>query len=195
MYRPYFDIAPGDIVLYQDRTYPGHDMRFLPLIPFIRAHPQDWFLVSDTDDVVYQGPVEPPSEGFAIVSPEGITFGEAPYWKRLLIGPYEGLRSFPVFNAGCYLARGRELIEIWRRMRERSWEVPEPVDMLELNLYLSERESGYKAGYEEFLCLYNRKDESDWDGERLVSKKTGNPYSVVHANGSTRHIMDALYGE
>jgi hypothetical protein len=193
MYEPHFKVPEFFQVLKEYRPFPGHDEKYLPLLPFVDEHPDDWFLVTDTDDVIYQRPVELFDKDvyWARLSPEGLYYRNAPYWQKALTGPFECLKDSPIYNAGTYAMRGDKLAECWRRIKELSGTTSDVVDQLGLCLYLEEQGDGYCSN-SDFLALYDRMGEVDIFNGQFCWASMKEPFSVVHGNGSYSRYLDAV---
>ena len=193
MYEPHFDLPEGFQVVKEYRSFPGHDRKYLPLVPFVEERPGDWFLVTDVWDVVFQCPILPfcDSGKRIVVSSEKILYQDAPYWRPYLRGPFECLKKIPIWNAGIYAMRGDVLAGCWRKIEELSGSVDNVVDQLAFCLYVLEIGS-YLSCDDLLLNLYDRLSEVDIRGSKFYSSSTGKLYSVVHANGSTLKVLDAV---
>lgn len=191
MYEPHFDVPEYFQVLKEYRAFPGHDQKYLPLLPFVEEHPDEFFLVTDTCDVVFQAPVKRTSGLWAELSWEGRNYCDVPYWQDALRGEFEKLKDTPVYNAGIYIMRGDKLAQCWRRIESLSGTTTNVVDQLGLCLFLQEQHTGFCQN-PGLLNLYDRIGDADIRGKKFHSVKDSSLFSAVHGNGSTKTLLDMV---
>ena len=208
MWRPHFDVPTHWIVRRMDGVYPGNLDRFLPLLDMDLDWDR-WAVFTDGADVSFQRPL-PAFQGIdkrVFVAAEGETHGESGFWPRFLRHPlYAELTDKPIYNAGTWAAAGSAFLDFLRVMEEvrtqcaqRGWPVHQFHDQLIFNRWVQQRRSecGELPGL--FCTLYANYTGPGFNGRgttRLMNNRfltaDGQPYAIVHANGSTKHILDAL---
>jgi hypothetical protein len=209
MWQPHFSVPAGWIVRRMAAGYPGNLQRFLPLLD-MDLDPTRWFIFTDGADVLFQHPL-PDLDAIGksvLLAAEGETHGANAFWPRFLDHPlYADLVAQPIYNAGTWAAKGQLFLEFVRFLdatqrlcQERGWPVVQYHDQLIFNQWVARHPErcGELPGL--FCTLYanftgpafNGSGPARLEGGRFVDAQ-GRPYAIVHANGSTKGLLDRLY--
>jgi hypothetical protein len=208
MWKPYFEVPDDWIVRRMDVGYPGNLDRFFPLLDM----PLDWsrwVMFTDGADVLFQRPLPLLHETGrqVLLAGEGETHGQNRFWPRFLNHPlYAKLADKPIYNAGTWAAVGSVFLDFIRAMDEvrttcnrHGWPVLQFHDQLIFNRWIQQRpaDCGELPGL--FCTLYANYTGPGFNGRataRLVENQfvsaDGQPYAIVHANGSTKQLLDDL---
>ena len=210
MHHPYFPVPGNIVVRYIDSPYPGNLRRFLEVPPVVKALGKHrWYIWTDACDVVIQAALmnldELPEEVRIVPCPEDITHEES-CWKPLLMGEFATLRDKMIYNGGLFAIRGDAFIEfvefLWESVMAAQEPVPGVIDQLLLNLFIQDRLEQMRLIPGLFLCLDATYVTRGWArGEPVVFNpeitrdergfihKSGQPYCIVHANGTTKSLL------
>lgn len=196
MYRPYFEVPAGWAVIYTGQDWPGHNKKYWPLRPFAERHLKNWFCIVDTDDVVFQRPLDIDFEnGVPRMCSEGLTYAEAEFWQPYLVGKFAGIKDFPVLNAGAYAMTGAMWSEYLDFMDEVAEGFDGPVDQLGLAAFFIERQYPFCVD-DRFACLYNSEVSGELfylPKENLYAWRGGGVPCIVHGNGSMSTVLDQRF--
>lgn len=210
MWEPYFDVPAHFLVRKMGRPYPGHMAKLLPLLEMDLDRDR-WFLFTDGADVIFQAPL--PDLGAAgrsvLLANEGLTHGESDFWRPHLEPPlFAGLRDTPIYNVGTWAAVGHAFVDFLRYLiaaqdlcRRHGWPLLNIHEQLLYNLWVQTLQ-GDGGELEALFCsLYANVTGRRFDGVggtarraggRFVNRR-GEPYAVVHGNGSTKSLLDDLH--
>jgi hypothetical protein len=208
MWEPEFAVPTGWIVRRMRRPYPGHLQKLTPLLE-MGLDPDRWFVFTDGSDVSFQttlpdlGAVQVP----VLLSNEGLRHGDSAFWTPHLRLPiFAALRDMPIYNVGSWAAVGHEFLDFvgyqaafTDTCRAAGIHLLPYHDQLIHNLWV--RANSNRCGEMEglFCTLYASFTGPDGGGStraRLIDGRfvtaDGQPYAIVHANGSTKKILDDL---
>ncbi len=206
MWEPHFAV-PGDwIVRKMPQRYPGNLARFLPLLDMDLERDR-WFLFTDTADVLFQAPLPALDQGEAkvLVAGEGERHDENDFWQPHLALPlFADLAAAPIYNAGTWAAVGhlfmhfvQSLSEMQEECRRHGWPVLQIYDQLIFNKWIQANRA-FCAEMDTLFCTlyanytgprFNGRGEARLEEGRFVNR-CGAPYAIVHANGSTKALLD-----
>jgi hypothetical protein len=208
MWQPEFEV-PGDwIVKKMPCRYPGHLDKLLPLLD-MNLDPTRWFVFTDGSDVLFQTPLPDLAQAGhrVLLSHEGVRHRDCAFWHpHLRLPMYRELADAQIFNVGSWAAIGtdfREFVEFQQATRRlcerRGWAQAGYHDQLMFNLWVqaNPRRCGELEGL--FCTLYANLAGVAGNGDaraRLIDgrfvTREGRPYAIVHANGSTKEILDRV---
>lgn len=208
MWQPEFEAPSHWIVRRMARPYAGHLQKLTPLLD-MDLDLDRWFIFTDGSDVLFQAPLPNlDAAGYRILlSNEGIRHCDSDFWRpHLSLPPYSSLADAPIYNVGSWAAIGHEFVGFLRYLekalvscRERGWPVFHVHEQLIYNRWVQGRGEmcGEMAGL--FCTLYANYTGPAFNGHgtaRLVDGRfvtaDGRPYAIVHANGSTKEMLDTL---
>lgn len=208
MWEPEFAVPEHWIVRRMRRSYAGHLHKLAPLLD-MDLDLDRWFVFTDGSDVLFQTPLPDLSARGCrvLLSNEGVRHQDNDFWRPHLALPlYTALREQPIYNVGSWAAIGHDFVEFLRYLRatldlcqERGWPVTHVHEQLIYNRWVHAHRAkcGELPGL--FCTLYANYTGPGFGGRRtarLVNGRfvtaDGQPYAVVHANGSTKHVLDDL---
>ena len=208
MWKPHFEVPAQWIVRRMETAYPGNLDRFVPLLD-MNLDWDRWVVFTDGADVLFQRalPSLHATGKQVLVAAEGETHGENRFWPKFLDHPlYAELVDRPIYNAGTWAAAGWAFLDFVRVMdgvraqcEQRGWPVHQFHDQLIFNRWIAQHrgECGELPGL--FCTLYANYTGPGFDGRgtaRLVNNRfvtaDGQPYAIVHANGSTKQILEGV---
>ena len=219
MFEPYTMTPRGVEVFKLDRKYIGNTGRFVPILDALMANCFDlsrWFIFTDSGDVWFQ--TELPNldsvRGDIIVCDEGKKFKQIDFWfdkvpKKLLnkeaynVGSFamrgEMFLKFLLFIVGKY----HEYVKLIKRPDIYPFNCPlanmylSTTDRMFLNLadtvlfneFIADKEITTHPTL--FTCLsFNLKALTTLERDGLYYNKQGELYSIVHANGNAKLLVD-----
>lgn len=194
-YNPIFQFVPGIGVrnCFVDGPYPGHLYR-LDYIPD-DLDPKRWWIFTDTADVVFQAPIPDLEElGKTIyVAPENEVHRNNGYWAGL-ISEYpkaDPLLDRPIYNMGCWAMRGTKALELVDYLRMHRHDCGPAGDQPLYNLWLREQPADIVGVHSSLMVtLYANLEKGYCRRENgLFVNEQGEPFSIVHANGSTKEHL------
>jgi hypothetical protein len=208
MWQPEFAVPEGWIVHRMGRPYPGHLQKLWPLLE-MDLDPRRWFVFTDGSDVLFQTrlPALMTAGRRILLSGEGIRHRESAFWAPHLQLPwFAALGDAPVYNVGSWAAVGGDFLEFVGHLRRTATACREQglplVDVHEQLIYNAWVQAhaarcGELPGL--FCTLYANFTGSEPGGRgtaRLAAGRfvdaQGRPYAIVHANGSTKALLDRL---
>jgi hypothetical protein len=208
MWEPACEVPIGFGVHYRRRPYPGHLSKLLPLLEMDLDRDR-WFVFTDGADVAFQGPLpDLAGSGYRILlAGEQERHAQRDFWRPHLAHPlYAELADAPIYNVGTWAAVGHDCIEFVRYLaamqqlyRERGWPLIQVHEQLIFNRWVQANRTrcGELAGLFCTLSAQYTGSQCTGRGEaRLVDGRfvggDGRPYAIVHANGSTKEILDRV---
>lgn len=183
-------------------AYPGHMYRW----DFIRVIMQDkdpsrWWVFTDTPDVIFQTAM-PELDGKSyrpiIVASEGQRHKENPWWVNQFetVWPYYKnlLWDKIVYNVGSWAMRGEQATEFIDYMSKKANEPGVSYNLCEqaeYNLWLSGRQHQIFESPTLFTCLHDNMNNGNArkNEQGVWVNRMGEPYIVVHGNGSTKAYL------
>lgn len=223
MWKPYFDeqiaaILPDDTdytVYHQDSKYIGNKMARKPLLdlitkPFTHVFDNEWFLWTDCHDVIFQDQLPEfwINSDKALICPEHLKHKESDYWLPIIASSPEFayLHNKLVYNSGCFAMKGVQILDYFTELNQPSYsgrygKSGYDGDQLIYNKWVHKNISSCVADIGIFLSLYAGYVGKQWTGRsehsKLVNGKfitpEGKPFSIVHASGHTKNVLDAVY--
>jgi hypothetical protein len=205
MFEPYFDVPDWIVVEKTGARYPSNVRRFLPLADIIRRYGEDrWYLWTDCADLVFQRDIDEHwfenSNVDGYFSTEGVVHDKS-FWDRYLTAAeLSVLRNEIIHNAGCFLVKGHffvSIIEFMHGILSELGTFPSVFDQLLLNKWIVMHKDRCASFDRACLNLYNRyrpgdsSSEAHCDGS-LFRSAGGEIYSIVHANGGTKEVLDRI---
>lgn len=206
MWEPEFEVPKGWIVHRMRRPYPGHLQKLAPLLE-MDLDPDRWFVFTDGSDVLFQTrlPDLDASASPVLLSNEGLRHGDAAFWAPHLELPmFAALRDEPIYNVGSWAAIGDRFLDFVRyqaafahRCRTARVALLPYHDQLIHNLWVRANRDQCGEGDTLFCTLYANYTGPVVNGQRKASMERGRfvnvrgePYAIVHANGSTKRLLD-----
>lgn len=199
MWKPYFEVPSNFLVYKQDTGYPGHGRRHNPLPEIIRRLGLDnWYLHTDGMDLVFQKELVNlaliVNDEVNIVSCHegGETHGENAFWKvKMGKVDMDLLHDVELRNGGLFAMKGRTYIEFVEFLRTHN-RIPDD-DQVVYNKFLTLHEGEYWDN-PDYLVLGSRYVvEAGIIKGLFRNKLNGHIYSIVHANGSTKPVLELIY--
>lgn len=206
MWQPHFDLPPRFLVRRMSGKYPGHLGKLLPLLE-MDLDPDRWFIFTDGADVTFQAPLpDLDHSGHRILlSNEGVRHQENDFWRPHLQLPlYADLGDKPIHNVGSWAAIGHEFLGFVRHLsatqnlcRQRGWPLADVHEQLIYNRWVQANRAQCGELDTLFCTLYANYTGPRFDGRgrarraggKFVNSR-GEPYAIVHANGSTKELLD-----
>jgi hypothetical protein len=107
-------------LVVMDKPYAGNTGKHRDLakvIPTIKDwRPDDWVIVTDVHDVVFQAPIPELPNNTILTSCEGKTFGEIDFWRDRLPFDYH---NWIAYNVGTFAIKYRLLEMFWGKLETR----------------------------------------------------------------------------
>lgn len=167
--------------------YPGNVERFRPLL-YVNTSPEEFWIFTDTSDVIVQTKVPKLDINEIYVSPEGVTFEECNFWDPYII-PYPEMKKEPIYNMGCWAMsaiKAKEMLKFVLDECSKGYQYTS--DQLAYNIWLKDKKPTEHPSL--FSCLYNNYELGNCvkkDGK--FYNKRGDLYTFIHANGNTKGLI------
>ena len=215
-------LSEGDYVIYkQDSDFTGNVAALMPFLKLLKSkdYSEDWFIWVDCHDVVFQRTMYPfwDDQGFSVVlSSEYARHEElSEYWGSIIKAcpsrDFEFLLNRTIYNGGCFAMKAPYFCDYLVSLNEyyrcygdfkgfsyngvqlffNKWVQKHIFSCIVLSDFLNLCSGYLKAGF---------KDPAEVSGVSEVKDgkfvdPVGQLFTIVHANGETKKILDQLYKE
>jgi hypothetical protein len=201
-YDPPLEVSEVDsltnlIRIETHRSYSGHLQRFTDLLDKLTTMENGWYIFTDTADVRFQAPIpnlKSVDKPIIAVS-EGILHKEHSWWTGMIeeYPEFRPLLDEPVHNMGVVAMRGYMFLTFLNYLRNvnSAGRYAHNCDQALYNLFLLEWKDEVAYHPSLMTCLFD-----NWSKGNVLKKdglfvnREGEPYSIVHANGNHKNLLE-----